>query len=162
MKWRGGRSRVSRDRHKHLLCHIQARVNVGSFVAASSSGPAGSIRMEADGGQFDGTRPDQAGPEKDGKPLHSAGGLARPDGPVSRNTASMWAPNSCFRRWGVALLSRERRLTLAPSCSTPFGGIHSPSELSQDGVSPVFNPSRQKGNRFQSLKHPARHPSNER
>lgn len=38
MKWRGGRSRVSRDRHKHLLCHIQARVNVGSFVAASSRG----------------------------------------------------------------------------------------------------------------------------
>ena len=67
---------------QHLLCHIQARVNVGSFVPASSSGPAGSIRMEADGGQFDGTRPDQAGPEKDGKPLHSAGGLARPDGPL--------------------------------------------------------------------------------
>ena len=104
----------------------------------------------ADGGQFDGTGPDQAGPEKDGKPLHSAGGLARPDGPVWSDQSSSaattpfpwapssisfpkhgfdWAPNSCFRRLGVAVLSRERE--------------------------------RQKGNRFQSLKHPARHPSNE-
>jgi hypothetical protein len=78
MAWRAV-PRIQRQA-QHLLCHIQARVNVGSFVAASSRGPAGSIRMEADGGQFDGTRPDQAGPEKDGKPLHSVGGLARPDG----------------------------------------------------------------------------------
>ena len=55
MAWRAV-PRIQRQA-QHLLCHIQARVNAGSFVAASSSGPAGSIRMEADGGQFDGPGP---------------------------------------------------------------------------------------------------------
>ena len=77
MAWRAV-LRIQRQA-QHLLCHIQARVNVGSFVAASSSGPADSIRMEAAGGQFDGTRPDQAGPERarqDANPAQPARAVA--------------------------------------------------------------------------------------
>ena len=53
---------------QHLLCHIQARVNVGSFVAASSSGPAGSIRMEAAAVNSMGQGLTKQGPRRMGNP----------------------------------------------------------------------------------------------
>ena len=117
---------------KHFLCHIQARVNVGSFVAASSSGPTGSIRMEAAAGNSMGQGLTKQGPRRMGRPFIPPA--------VSQGQMGLFAPTNQF----------------SSHCTFPMGlGV---DFLPKHGFDVG---SRQKGNRFQSRKHPAQHPSNE-
>lgn len=117
---------------QHLLCHIQARVNVGSFVAASSSGPAGSIRMEAAAVNSMGQGLAKQGPRRMGNPFIPPA--------VSQRQMGLFGPTNQF----------SSHYTIPVGLGVDF--------LPRHGFDVG---SRRKGNRFQSLKHPARHPSNE-